>query len=561
MKPNRNIAAALMLSAVLSFALSSCEGGGGNEPAPAPPLIVAELNSFPAGYIPTGFNSGAVVAVLDISSGAIVTTASVVMNGTTLNYDATKQYYEGSVVVAPGGSVNLSVTASGMTYTASTNQFTSYPAISEPMSGSTLSSSVSNTVTWSGGAPTANASYGVVILDAAHPNSSLIWPLDQAIQDVPIGTTSYAIPAASITAGNRLMVVGISTSGVVIPNAALGSILVVAGFSYVPVTVTGLPLTSRASGTTNPMLGVVWSGTEFVAVGHQGTILASPDGITWTSRTSGTTNYLSDVAWSGTQFVAVGGQILTSPDGITWTSRTSPGCTPTGCKLNRAAWSGTLFVAVGDAGTILTSPDGITWTSRTSPGCTPTGCKLNRAAWSGTLFVAVGDAGTILTSPDGITWTSRTSGVSHDLTDVTWSGTQFVVVGSQFGRATIRTSPDGITWGPQVILISPLLDGLYGVTWSGTQFVAVGARGSILTSSDGITWISMISGTINQLYGVVWSGTEFVAVGAEGTILTSPDGVTWTLEASGTAITLYRAGWSGTEVLIVGENGTILTSP
>jgi hypothetical protein len=518
MKPNRNIAAALMLSAVLSFALSSCEGGGGNEPAPAPPLIVAELNSFPAGYIPTGFNSGAVVAVLDISSGAIVTTASVVMNGTTLNYDATKQYYEGSVVVAPGGSVNLSVTASGMTYTASTNQFTSYPAISEPMSGSTLSSSVSNTVTWSGGAPTANASYGVVILDAAHPNSSLIWPLDQAIQDVPIGTTSYAIPAASITAGNRLMVVGISTSGVVIPNAALGSILVVAGFSYVPVTVTGLPLTSRASGTTNPMLGVVWSGTEFVAVGHQGTILASPDGITWTSRTSGTTNYLSDVAWSGTQFVAVGGQILTSPDGITWTSRTSPGCTPTGCKLNRAAWSGTLFVAVGDAGTILTSPD-------------------------------------------GITWTSRTSGVSHDLTDVTWSGTQFVVVGSQFGRATIRTSPDGITWGPQVILISPLLDGLYGVTWSGTQFVAVGARGSILTSSDGITWISMISGTINQLYGVVWSGTEFVAVGAEGTILTSPDGVTWTLEASGTAITLYRAGWSGTEVLIVGENGTILTSP
>lgn len=70
--------------------------------------------------------------------------------------------------------------------------------------------------------------------------------------------------------------------------------------------------------------GVVWSGSQFVAVGYAGTIVTSPDGHTWTTQTSGTSNDLSGVAWSGSrsEFVAVGkaGTILTSPDGSTWTT-------------------------------------------------------------------------------------------------------------------------------------------------------------------------------------------------------------------------------------------------
>ncbi len=103
-----------------------------------------------------------------------------------------------------------------------------------------------------------------------------------------------------------------------------------------------------------------WSGTRFVALGESGTILTSPDGVTWISRASGTTNNITGIAWSGTQFVAVGGSILTSPDGVTWASRKSDDN-----SLWGIAWSGTQFVAVGWEGTILTSPDGITWTSRT----------------------------------------------------------------------------------------------------------------------------------------------------------------------------------------------------
>jgi len=81
-------------------------------------------------------------------------------------------------------------------------------------------------------------------------------------------------------------------------------------------------LTLQTSGTTNPLAGVVWSGTQFVAVGNPG-ILTSPDGITWTAQAAGSAYSLYGVAWSGTLFAAVGtlGTIVTSPDGITWTLR------------------------------------------------------------------------------------------------------------------------------------------------------------------------------------------------------------------------------------------------
>jgi hypothetical protein len=162
----------------------------------------------------------------------------------------------------------------------------------------------------------------------------------------------------------------------------------------------------QTSGIEFNMRDIVWSGSLFVAVGHGGTILTSPDGLSWTSRTLNVhqrlDQHLRGIAWSGSQFVAIGGysgiinptgMFFTSPDGITWTSHTS------GTKqyLFSVVWSGSQYVAGGLNGTILTSPDGISWTSH-SVTITPD-FGLNGIAWSGTQFVAVGDGGTILTSP------------------------------------------------------------------------------------------------------------------------------------------------------------------
>tara|TARA_B110000467_G_C17805689_1_gene207367 strand:- start:140 stop:304 length:165 start_codon:yes stop_codon:yes gene_type:complete len=54
----------------------------------------------------------------------------------------------------------------------------------------------------------------------------------------------------------------------------------------------------------------------------------------------------------------------------------------------------------------------------------------------------------------------------------------------------------------------------------------VGDNGTILTSSDGITWTSRTSEVTEKLYGVTYANSTFVVVGATGTILTSSDGTT-----------------------------------
>jgi hypothetical protein len=177
------------------------------------------------------------VVVTDSTSGASITTATVVMNGVTLTYNAsaTHQEYEGTVTVAPGGSVTLSVTVGGNTYSASGTQFTTYPTISSPAAGATLYASSPNTVNWTPGNPLTNAAYLLGVVDDADPIGSTPY-----FQGLATSFNSYSIPAFSFTAvnppDNRVLIVGITTP-VSIPNAATNSFFVFGGFNYVPITV------------------------------------------------------------------------------------------------------------------------------------------------------------------------------------------------------------------------------------------------------------------------------------------------------------------------------------
>ncbi len=216
----------------LSFFLFGCGGGGGS--SSPPPSIQALLLSFPTGSVPPGYFPNALVQVTD-SSGAVITSATVVVNGVTLPYNAspTHQDYEGNVTVIPGGSVTLSVTVGGKTYTASGTQFTTYPTISSPMSGDTWLASNANTVTWLAGSPlTPTSVYLLGVLDAADPIGGTAY-----FQAEQTGINSFSIPPSSLTAGSRVVIVGITTP-VLIPNAATDSAFVIGGFNYVPITVT-----------------------------------------------------------------------------------------------------------------------------------------------------------------------------------------------------------------------------------------------------------------------------------------------------------------------------------
>ncbi len=325
--------------------------------------------------------------------------------------------------------------------------------------------------------------------------------------------------------------------------------------------------------TSNSLLAIAWTGSQFVAVGALGTILTSPDAVTWTTQNRVTTSDLAGVAWTGGTLVAVGlvGTIITSPDDVTWTSHNWG----VPFDLLDVAWTGTQVVAVGYGGEILTSPDGTSWTSRASSTSYP----LAGVASTGTQLVAVGQHGTIVTSADGVTWTPRSSGTATNLSSVAWTGTRLVVVGD---NGAVLTSADGITWTSQASGVSSQLA---AVVWTGARLVAVGALGTVLTSQDGIVWSTQVSGTPNRLSGIAWTGTQLAAVGAFGTILTSqcgapcsppsittqpqsqsiPAGQTATLSVAATGTAPLSYGWyqgtSGDASHPVGTNASSFTTP
>src|SRR5215467_9958896 len=68
---------------------------------------------------------------------------------------------------------------------------------------------------------------------------------------------------------------------------------------------------------------------------------------------------------------------------------------------------------------------------------------------------------------------------------------------------------------------------LHSASFGAGSYVAVGDGGSILSSTDTITWIPRMSGTTNRLNGVRYGASGFMAVGDQGTILNSVDGVSW----------------------------------
>ena len=94
----------------------------------------------------------------------------------------------------------------------------------------------------------------------------------------------------------------------------------------------------------------------------------------------------------------------------------------------------------------------------------------------------------------------------------------------------------------------------------GNQFVVVGANGTVLTSSNGITWVRRTTVTSNQLNSVVAAGSQLVAVGNGGTVITSPNGVNWMIRSPGIMTNLNSVTWTGSQLVAVGDNSMVLSS-
>src|SRR5579859_1955933 len=79
---------------------------------------------------------------------------------------------------------------------------------------------------------------------------------------------------------------------------------------------------------------------------------------------------------------------------------------------------------------------------------------------------------------------------------------------------------------------SPTTQNLRAVAFANGTYVAVGDGGTILTSTDSVSWVPRVAGTTNGLKNVTYGTNGFVAVsdsppGLPGKILISADGMLW----------------------------------
>ena len=191
-----------------------------------------------------------------------------------------------------------------------------------------------------------------------------------------------------------------------------------------------------------------------------------------------------------------------------------------------------------------------------------------RSVAFGAVFVTVGASGTIYSSPDFNTWTPVTwTAVKNplvtlpDLNAIAFGSTNYLAAGA---GGSVLLSTDAVTWTAQT---TGTTNTLYALTNNGTaSAIAAGANGTIITSADGKTWTTANSGTTNDLFGLAYGNAVYVAVGAKGTMLTSVDGTTWLSAISNTTqkLTSIVYGINTTTGLgtfvAVGEAGTMITS-
>jgi len=270
------------------------------------------------------------------------------------------------------------------------------------------------------------------------------------------------------------------------------------------------------------------------------------------SKTVSETPYNASTRWSpnSTPLAQIVGNVIVNPNiyGVGYTSLTT-------CANNSTISSSGVFAAVGAGGAIFTSTDGQSWTNFAAPASFSTdlyavtgyAAKQNDESNPSLRMVAVGAGGASIYSINGLGWNIGNPANSYDpvtnpanpgnqaLHSITQSGGRYVAVGD---AGTIITSSDGITWKSQNIIpsVTPVTTAnLNGIT-RGNIYVAVGDGGTIITSSSGNskTWTlrtSLVPPTSVNLRQVASIGNLIVAVGDSGTVVTSKDGgVNWVVQ-------------------------------
>jgi photosystem II stability/assembly factor-like uncharacterized protein len=219
-----------------------------------------------------------------------------------------------------------------------------------------------------------------------------------------------------------------------------------------------------------------------------------------------------------------------SPDGWSWLAPKPNGYTALGL------WARSLeeFYAVGDNGLILLYEKGVL---RAVESNTRTFLGGVWGTGDGEVFV-VGAEGTILRSQQGGAFVKQESPTKARLRSV-WGTSSKNVFAVGDGGTILRF--DGENWSQQKIETTAALSAISGRNTK--DIYAVGEAGTVLRF-DGEEWSLADTGTSAVLYAVGVFGNQVVACGAGGTLLRSTDGISFVAEelaAKGTLLTLFAS--------------------
>jgi hypothetical protein len=320
---------------------------------------------------------------------------------------------------------------------------------------------------------------------------------------------------------------------------------------------------------TNTLYSTLYVGGTYLIAGAPGRIYYSNDGAVWSSANTNTEAGLYSLAYDGIDtIIAVGatGTILRSTDGgVTWTSATS-GVTE---NLYGAVGYNGSFAVVGANGTILTSSVG-------GEGYTiiPTvtiAAPANAGGITATATATIANgrvSGFTITEP-GLGYDTAPTVTIANPNTAGVTATATAEVGGGIVTAVNLTS--GITWNEPVTGITNTLTGIthgnLNISAVATPiYVATGVTGTIVTSTDLVTWSSVSTGESNDLYAAVIDPliSKLIVVGDNGTVLTTFNASLWTNETSNVSTTLTSIAFGVvdtiTDLIAVGDVGTVIRS-
>ena len=301
---------------------------------------------------------------------------------------------------------------------------------------------------------------------------------------------------------------------------------------------------------------VFWNNL-FVAGGTNGSLFTSEDGIAWTDRSLGITETVTDIAWNRFMFIAVttGSNIFKSSDGLSW----SPGLFGSPVyDFNTVIWHGNRFLINGmGIDHLFSSTDGTTWDSPGAVGFPESPQLL--FSFGDRVLACAGDK--LYSTNDPQIWAENQNLQSMETQAMAWSGSTLVLVGPQ-GKIAAAHSLGQESWtGGYIGSPHTLVD----VIWNGSAWVACSSAGKIFRSLNGTDWMTAQLPGFPLINAMCFKDGTYIAVGNTGKIFKSTDGLQWDLIPSGTAENLNDVCWNGTHTLhegfvAVGDSGTILVA-